>query len=164
MKDRLVQFWRSRAPRERLILAGGLALLALALFYAYAWLPIQRELAQLRQTLPQLRLQARKLAQDADQAARLQKQPPPSQAGEPLTAVVAQRALASGLRERIESITPQDAGRVRVILPRVAFNDWISLLGGLQMDHGVRVESTRIEASDEAGMVSVEAVLVGTGE
>lgn len=162
MKDALIQFWRSRAPRERLILAGGTALLALALLYAYAWLPIQRELAQLRQTLPQLRLQARQLAQDADEVARLHTQPSPNQGGGPLAAVVAQRALASGLRERIGSITPQGAGQVRVILPQVAFNDWITLLGGLQTDHRVRVDSTRIQASDEAGMVSVEAVL-GSG-
>ncbi len=163
MKDSLVQFWRSRAPRERLILAGGSALLALALLYAYAWLPIQRELAQLRQALPQLRLQARQLAQDANEAARLQQQPAPSQAGAPLADIVAQTALASGLRERIESITPQGAGQVRVILPQVAFDDWITLLGGLQTSHGVRLDSTRIQASDAAGMVSVEAVLATGG-
>ncbi len=163
MKDTLVQFWRSRAPRERLILAGGSALLALALIYAYAWLPIQREVVQLRQALPQLRVQARQLAQDAEEVGRLKKQPPPSQVGEPLADVVAQRALASGLRERIESITLQGAGQVRVILPRVAFDDWVTLLGGLQTDHGVRVDSIRIQAGDEAGMVSVEAVLGAGG-
>ena len=65
MKDMLMQFWRARAPRERAVLGGGAALLVLALGYAYAWLPMQRDRAQLQQALPQLREQARQLQQDA---------------------------------------------------------------------------------------------------
>jgi general secretion pathway protein M len=161
MKDQLIQFWRSRAPRERLILGGGSALLVLALGYAYAWLPMQREAAQLRQALPQLRAQAQQLQQDAQEVARLKAQPAVTQAVGSLVQTIEQGALASGLRERIESITPQDAGHVRVVLPQVAFDAWVGWLGELQTSHGVRVESARIEAADEAGMVSVDAVLAG---
>lgn len=163
MKDTLIQYWRSRAPRERLVLAGGSALLVLALLYAYVWLPMQREVAQLRQALPQLREQARQVEQDAEEVARLKKLPAVSQAKDNLASVIEQRALASGLRERIESITPQGAGKVKVVLPQVAFDHWIALLGELQASQGVRVESTRIQAADEAGMVSVEAVLGAGG-
>lgn len=161
MKDRLIQFWRTRAPRERLVLGGGSALLVLALGYAYGWLPMQRDVAQLRQALPQLRVQAQKLQQDAQEVARLKAQPAVTQEAGSLVGAIEQRALASGLRERIESITPQDASHVRVVLPQVTFDEWIGWLGELHTSHGVRVESTRIEATDDAGMVSVDAVLAG---
>jgi general secretion pathway protein M len=160
MKKQLIQFWRSRAPRERVVLAGGSALLVLALGYAYGWLPIQRDAAQLRKALPQLRVQAEQLRQDAQEVARLRGRPVVAQAGS-LAAAIEQRATASGLRERIEAITPLDAGRVRVVLPDVAFDAWIGWLGELQASHGARVESARIEAGGAQGMVRVEAVLAG---
>jgi general secretion pathway protein M len=163
MKDTLIQAWRSRAPRERLVLAGGSALLLLALLYAYVWLPMQRDVAHLRQALPELREQARQLERDAQEVARLKKQPALGQAKDNLAGTVENAALANGLRERIESITPQGAGKAKVVLPQVAFDAWIALLGELQASHGVRVESTRIQAGEEAGMVSVEAVLVAGG-
>lgn len=160
MKDSLIQFWRSRAPRERFTLAAGSVLLVLALGFAYGWLPMQREVAQLKQALPQLRVQAQQLQQDAQEVARLKTQPAVVREAGSLVLTVEQRAQAMGLRERIESITPQDAGRVRVVLPQVAFDAWISWLGDLQASHGVRVDSARIDATGDPGMVSIDAVLV----
>jgi general secretion pathway protein M len=159
MKAQLVQYWRTRAPRERLVLAAGAALLALALGFAYGWLPMQRDLTQLQQVLPQLRVQARQLQQDAQEVTRLKAQPAAAREAGSLALAVEQRAVAAGLREYIESITPQDAGHVRVVLPEVAFDAWIGWLGELQTSHGVRVESARVEATDEVGMVRVDAVL-----
>jgi general secretion pathway protein M len=161
MKKQLIQFWRSRAPRERVVLAGGSALLVLALGFAYGWLPMQRDAAQLKKALPQLRAQAQQLQQDAEEATRLKARPPVAQAEGSLAAVIEQRATAGGLRERIEAIIPQDAGRVQVVLPEVAFDAWIGWLGELQAGHGVRVESVRIDAGEAPGMVKVEAVLAG---
>lgn len=161
MKAQFVQFWRARAPRERFVLAAGAALLALALGYAYAWLPMQRELAQLRGTLPHLRAQAEQIQRDAEEVARLRARPAASQRGGSVATVVEQRAAASGLREHIATLAAQDDGRVRVVLPRVGFDAWLAWIGELQAAHGVRVESARIESSGEAGMVRIEAVLAG---
>ena len=161
MKKQLIQFWRSRAARERVVLAGGAALLVLALGYAYGWLPIQRDAAQLRKALPQLRAQAQQMALDAEEAKRLRGRPALAQDGGSLAAVVEERATAGGLREAFDSIAAQDAGRVRVVLPAVAFDAWLGWLGELQASHGVRVESARIQAGEEAGVVAVEAVLAG---
>lgn len=163
MKDALMQFWSARAPRERLVLGGGAALLALALGFAYGWLPMQREVSQLRQTLPQLRDQARQLQQDAQEVGRLKAQPAAVREAGSLLQVVEQRALAGGLRERIASIAPQGVGQVRVVLPRVGFDEWLGWLGELQTRHGVRVESARIEAADDPGWVSVDVLLKAGG-
>lgn len=161
MKKQLIQFWRSRAARERVVLAGGAALLVFALGYAYGWLPIQRDAAQLRKTLPQLRAQAQQMALDAEEVKRLRGRPALAREGGSLAAVIEERAAAAGLREAFGTIVPQDAGRVRVVLPAVAFDAWLAWLGELQMSHGVRVESARIDAGETAGVVAVDAVLAG---
>ncbi len=161
MKKQLIQFWRSRAPRERVVLAGGTALLVVALGYAYGWLPMQRDAAQLRKTLPQLRAEAQQMALDAEEAKRLRGRPALARDGGSLAAVIEERATAAGLRDAFDSIAPQDAGRVRVVLPAVGFDAWLGWLGELQASHGVRVESTRVVAGEAAGVVAVEAVLAG---
>lgn len=163
MKALLIQFWRARAPRERLVLGGGAALLVLALGYAYGWLPMQRDAAQMRKELPQLRVQARQLQQDAAEVAQLRAQPVVARTVDSLASIVEQRAVAGGLRERIESIAALDTRHVRVVLPQVAFDTWVAWLGELQANDGIRVESARIEASGTAGVVKVEAVLAGAG-
>lgn len=156
-----MQAWRARAPRERLVLAGGAALLALALAYAYAWLPMQHQLTQLRGTLPQLRVQAEQVQRNAEEVTRLRARPTTLRQGGSIVAIVEQRAAASGLREHIAALVPQDRNRVRVVLPRVGFDAWLAWIGDMQAAHGVRVESARIESSGEAGMVRIEAVLAG---
>jgi general secretion pathway protein M len=161
MKALLIQFWRARAPRERLILGGGAVLLVLALGYAYGWLPMQRDAAQMRKTLPQLRVQAQQMQQDAAEVERLRAQPVVARSVDSLTLAVGQRAIASGLRERIESITAQDARHVRVVLTQVALDEWLAWLGDLQTNDGLRVESAHIVAGDAPGQVRVDAVLVG---
>lgn len=161
MKAQLVQAWRARAPRERAVLAGGALFLALALCYAYAWLPMQRERMHLLETLPQLRAQAEQLQRDAEEVARLRARPVPTARGGDIVALVEQRAVASGLHERIATLVALDTGRVRVVLPHVGFDAWLAWIGELQAAHGVRIESARIEASAEAGTVRVEVVLAG---
>lgn len=161
MSARLVENWRARPASERLMLGGGALLAIVLLAYAYIWLPIQRELDQLRPGLPQLRAQAAQLQRDAAEVDRLRARPAAPASTGSLAALIEQRARAAGLRERIGAITPQDAGRVRVQLPRVGFDAWLGWIGELQTAHGVRIESVDIEATDEVGMVKIDAVLAG---
>lgn len=158
MKKQALQFWRSRAPRERLVLAGGGALAVLVLGYAYVWLPVSRETAQLRETLPQLRAQARQVQADAAEVGRLRARAKPAVVQQDLAALLDARAKEQGLRERIDSIVPLDAAHVRVSAAAVPFDVWVGWLGELHARYGVRVESTRIVADEEAGVVAVEAV------
>lgn len=158
MKKQALQFWRSRAPRERLVLAAGGALAVVALAYAYLWLPVAREAAQLRDSLPELRAQARQVQAGAAEVARLKARVKPAAAQQDLAALLDARAKQRGLRERIDSIVPVDATRVRVAASAVPFDVWVGWLGELQAGYGVRVESTRISSGDEAGVVAVESV------
>lgn len=157
MKKQALQFWRSRAPRERLVLAAGGALAVVVLAYAYLWLPVAREAAQLRENLPELRAQARQVQAGAAEVERLRARVKPAAAQQDLAALLDARAKQRGLRERIDSIAPTDAARVRVAAS-VPFDAWVGWLGELQAGYGVRVESTRISSGDEAGVVVVESV------
>lgn len=165
MKAHWTDFWNARTPRERLILGGGALLLLVLLGYAWLWLPVQRESAQLRAALPALRAQAQQVAADRQAVAALRARPAAAVGGD-LAARVDALAVAGGLRARIEAIVPLDAQRVRVRLPEVAFDDWITWLDTAQKA-GVRVEYARVEASGGAsggaGAVRAEAVLA-TGE
>ncbi len=160
MKAQWTDFWNARTPRERRILGGGALLLALLFGYAWLWLPVQRESAQLRAELPGLRGQAQQLAADRQTVAALRAQPVTANSGN-LAARVESLAQAGGVRARIEAIVPLDAQRVRIRLPEVAFADWIGWLDTLQRA-GVRVEYARVEAGAH-GAVSVEAVLAAGG-
>ena len=160
MKKQALQFWRSRAPRERLVLAGDGALAALFIAYAYGWLPVTREAAKLRASLPELRAQARAVEAGAAEVGRLKARARPAAVQQDLAALLDTRAKARGLRERIDSIAMQDALHVRVTAAAVPFDAWVAWLGELQVGDGVRVESTRIDAGDEPGIVAVEALLV----
>ena len=51
----LVDFWRSRPPRERTILAAGATVVAAMLFIALAWLPLERARTRLEREVPELR-------------------------------------------------------------------------------------------------------------
>jgi general secretion pathway protein M len=158
MKKQALQFWRSRAPRERLVLGAGGALAVLVLGYAYAWLPMAREAAQLRENLPELRAQARQVQAGVAEVNRLKARAKPAAAQQDLVALLDARAKQRGLRERIDSIVPLDANRVRVTASSVPFDVWLGWLGELQAGYGVRVESARIDLGGEPGVVAVEAV------
>lgn len=160
MKTQPADFWNARTPRERRILGSGVLALALLLGYAWLWLPVQRESAQLRADLPALAMQAQQVAAGRQVVAALRTRSAPSSAGD-LAARVEDLAVAGGLRARIEAIVPLDAQRVRVRLPEVAFDDWIVWLDTLQKA-GVRVEYARAEASG-VGAVRAEAVLAAGG-
>jgi len=60
----LLAFWKQRAPRERAILAAGLAVLIFALLYSLIIAPVAKQRKHLEQTLPLLRAEAARFARD----------------------------------------------------------------------------------------------------
>ena len=49
-----LQRWHGLEPRQQRLFAGGVALLVVALLFAYLWLPAVRERERLTARLPQL--------------------------------------------------------------------------------------------------------------
>lgn len=162
MKDRLRQFWQQCSPRERWMTGCGLAMVLAALMYFYAWQPLGRERHRLRASLPQLRANAERMHLSAAEAARLKALP--SSASLPQGGIrdaVEQSAAAYKLRDSISQISAEGGGRLGITMAAVSFDSWARWLGQMQAQYRIRLESCRVEALPQPGMVRVQAVLAG---
>lgn len=161
MIARLRPLWQSRTSRERQVLLGGLALLALAAVLALvvaalqAREPLLADVQALRAASATMDLQARELD-------RLRRLPALALPAEPLRTRV-QAALDASLpataTARLE--TP-DPGQVVVVIESIAFAAWLRSTDALA-SRQLRLASCRIDALPAAGQVSVTATLVPSG-
>ncbi|MDP2834088.1 MAG: type II secretion system protein GspM [Pseudomonadota bacterium] len=153
------QFWTSRTPRERRLLALGGGVLLFGLVWGLVWAPIAGDRARLEKALPKLRAEYRLMQVQASAIERLKRQSTPGQ-GDPLRQTEA-AALAGGVRDAITSLLPLDARRVRIIGQARPASVWLNWLETLRRQ-GIAVESARLSRGEKAGMVSLEATLIGT--
>ena len=147
-------FWAGLAPRERAVLAGGLAAAVLVLAYAFAWVPWQDALGRLRLQVPAERETLAWMRQAAARAAALRGAAPGASGGLPALTVLERTAEWRGLRERIRQMRPADQGRVRIWLQDVSFDDWLRWLGDLR-GRGLVVTAAHVERAGAPGRVSL---------
>ncbi len=160
MKQGWSAFWQQREPRERAIIAGGAALLIIALLYAFVWEPIVQDRERLQTRVPQLIASARQIEQDASEIERLRALPRAPVSAQGLQSAIEQSAAASNLRDKITRVAADGNNRSRVQLAAVAFDQWLSWVAKLQNEQRIRVEAAQVEALAEPGMVKVNAVFV----
>jgi len=160
MMERVRTLWKSRAPRERMIVAVLVAALVTLL---YLWLvqTADRARGQLMATVTTLRAQAYRLEEQAAEYERLRTTPAATASVTDLRALVQSQAGAAGLSRALQRIDAPDANQVQVVLGAVAFADWLKMTTGLRSQQ-VRLDTCRIEALSTAGMVSVTATYVRT--
>ena len=149
--------WRSRAPRERAVIAVLAVLLGFAL---YAWLlqSATRARTQLRTSVAMLQTQAAGVEQQAAEYERLRAAPALTASKTDLRTLVQAQAGAAGLARALGRIDAQNADQVVVAFGAVPFADWLGWIASLQAQQ-IRVEACRIEALATAGLVSVTATL-----
>jgi len=160
MKQGFTAFWQQREPRERAILAGGAALLLVALLYAFVWEPITQDRKRLQTRVPQLIASARQIEQDAAEIERLKALPRAPVSAQGLQSAIEQAAVAGNVREKITRVTTESNNRSRVQFAEVAFDQWLAWVATLQNEQRIRVEAAQVEALAEPGMVKVNAVFV----
>lgn len=146
-------FWQQREPRERLILAGGAAVVAALLLWALVIAPLYSERSRLERVLPALRTDTALFKRDIASV----------QPGAP---ALATGALADDLNFILASsgmggdgVKPEAASPNRVTLRGKAVNwgSWLKVLDQARQ-RGAKVE--RLSARQtEAGAVDVEAEL-----
>jgi general secretion pathway protein M len=163
MKELWNEFWQARNPRERAILIAGVILLALALLYGLAWLPLTKERQRLALGIPELRLKVTQMHNQSQEVVRLK-----TGLGEQGRAADVRQAIedslrSAGLREKVGSIDRLDNRRVRVTLNAVPFDPLLSWIESLQSQQHVRMETGQIEALPEAGLVKGTATFLGPG-
>lgn len=153
-------YWAARAPRERMMLAGGMAAAIILLLYVLVWDPIQTSRARLATELPKLRAQAAQLRLDAEQAEGLRGRIKSNDSGRPLPSVIDTSAKAAGLRDSIKQIQSLSNDRTQINLSNVGFDALVQWLAGLGASDGIAVETMNASAASQSGRVQVESLVV----
>lgn len=154
----LRRFRGEHTEREWAALCAGAALIALAIAYAYVWLPVTRERDRLLASVPQLRAVAREMQRDAAELERLKGIDRKSPLD--LKAAVEQTAIASGITPGAGEISQHGAESVRVGIASAQAAQGFAFVARLQSEHGVRAESLRMTAVGDGDRVRLDAVLV----
>jgi general secretion pathway protein M len=157
-RDSCLSWWRSRAPRERVLLAAGTAVLVLGAGLAIMQ-SVEGARANLRIAVPALRAQAALLDQRAAEYTRWRAAPRAVASPGDLRALLQAQAATAGLGRALTTLEALDATQVKVVFAAVAFADWLEWVAGLEAQQ-VRVEACRVEALATAGLVNVTATLV----
>jgi general secretion pathway protein M len=156
MKAALKKAWQSRAPFERMVIAGLAAVLAIA-GYVLLVQSAERGRAQLRASVTSLRTQAVLLDRQAAEHQLLRAAPASPASPTDLRTLVQARSDAARLSSlmRIEAL---DVDHVQVVFGAVPFSDWLGWVAALQAQH-VTLDAARVEALSAPGIVSVTATL-----
>lgn len=146
--------WTDRSPRERTAIAWIAGIAVVALFIAYAWLPLERARTRLSTQLPELRVSLATLEREADEVRRLRARPPvAATTAEPLVSIA---TAAGGNPLPGARISVLDGRTLVVSGSDVAFGALLEWLASVQARQGLRVESARIEALPARGRVRAE--------
>ena len=154
----LTEAWRARPERERSMLAAGAVVIAVMLYVALVWIPLERMRVRLAADLPALRASIAALERDAIEVKRLRAQPstvPQNRA--PLAPLMAANTWARELPG--VQLTVPDERHVRLSGSDIAFTSLLDWLDTARAAHGLRVESARIEALPAVGRVRAELTL-----
>jgi type II secretory pathway component PulM len=151
-----LQWYRSLEEREqRTVLYGGIAAAALLLIGGLWALNSATSAAETR-----VATKRADLAWMQAVAPRLRSMPAP-RPDESLTLLVARTAKDTGLAGALDAVDPVGQGGLSVRLEDAPFDAVVILLGRVQQERGLVVESATIEGTPTEGLVNVSLVLRG---
>lgn len=157
----LKQWLDNLAPRERWIVLGGAAVLAVVLAYLLVWEPIQVSLADQRDRIERQRAELGELVRIREQVERLREQArdrEPASDTAPLSAAN-EAANSMGLGSALQRVEPRGDDRVQVWFEAAAFQDLIRWLQTMQSEHRLTVANATIERHTEPGRVTAQLTL-----
>ncbi len=160
MIEHLREWWQARAPRERAVIAAAGAALALALLWAYAWVPIEADRTRLVEALPRLRAAAQGVAREATEVEGLRAAVRARGGIAAPQAAIEETLKASGLGDGYAGVTALGDGRVQVNLRAVPFDALARVVAQLAEAQGLAVERIALKASGEPGKVQVETLVL----
>jgi general secretion pathway protein M len=154
----LLKFWQSRAPRERIVLVVIAVILSVAL---YLWLlqTTGRARAQLKDRIPLLHTQMAQLDHNAADYEQARHAPAIKSASGDLRTVAQAEAETAGISRRVIRMDVVDANQIQAVFGDVPFASWLTWISNLQTRQ-VRLDSCRIEASSQPGLVNISATLI----
>jgi len=151
--------WGKLASNERrLALVGGVVVGA-TLLYVLLWLPVQKELARLRVSVPEERVQLQRMRAQAASINPLRTRSGAKPAPGTLLSVIEQSASARGMRGFVTRMEADGGNGVQLTLDAVPFNSLLSWLADLQDSHSLLIESTSMDAHTAPGTVNAKLKL-----
>jgi len=152
--ERLREIWNGLNARERRLLAAGGVLLAIVLFFALLWLPLEKDLARLRAGATQDQAQLERMRALADAVRPLRAKIRPRGAGAAPLSIVDAMLTAQNLRSHVTHLEADGGSGVRLTLDGVPFNTLVSLLSELQDTQQLVVDSATLDAQTKPGLVN----------
>jgi len=152
--------WNKLAQRERSLATAGGIVVGITLLYMLLWLPVQKELARLRVSVPEERIQLQRMRAQAASIKPLRARSGAKPAAGTLLSVIEQTAATRGMRGFITRMEASGGNGVQLTLDAVPFNSLLSWLADLQDSHSLLVESASLDAHTAPGTVSAKLKLI----
>lgn len=159
MKKRLVASWGALNARERLTIISGVTLLGAVVFYLYAWEPMRKESASLRENLPAVRQSAEWMRVKKPEAEKLKSAlETASKAGKEVEAFIIKAFEGSGAMSL--TIKTLEKDKVSVALGSIEPKKLFAIIGKLRKEGLITVSAMRIEGLADGQSVLAEGVFV----
>ena len=151
--------WNKLAPSERRLATMGGMVVGVTLLYVLLWLPVQKELARLRVSVPDERAQLQRMRAQAASIKPLRARSGAKPAAGTLLSVIEQSASARGMRGFVTRLEADGGSGVQLTLDAVPFNSLLSWLSDLQDSYSLLIESTSLDAHTVPGTVNAKLKL-----
>ncbi|WP_373187210.1 type II secretion system protein GspM [Halopseudomonas sp.] len=156
-------WWAGLAPRERVILIAGMAVLGLLIIWLLIVEPIVNQRAELRREVMQLTADHTWMQQTALQVRRragIQRdgQSATGVPGGSVLTLIEVSASAAGIKDAMERVQPEGDG-ARLWFDAVAFDTLVRWLAELEQRQGLLVSQLSVDAGVEPGMVSARVLV-----
>ena len=136
--------WQSLDTRVQRMVLVGAALLALAMLWAYVWLPAARGRTQLGERIPVMSAQLATMRVQAEEIRRLNSLPPvvTARSALPLADVSALQALFGANA----NVTLDENRAFRIVIPAIAYTAWLDQLDSALNRYRVRVAAINLKS------------------
>jgi general secretion pathway protein M len=152
------EWFLSREPRERIVLASGAVLAAVILFWGIIWAPLRDNSAELRDSVAQ----KSRLLVDLQRAAAIAPAAdarPASTGTQSLVVLIDSTAQSHGLAGALTRTRPEGANGISVTFRDASFDALVSWLVTLESAHGLIVESATVNGTRAPGLVNGQLLL-----
>ena len=159
--QKLKDWYYGLKPRERMIISGGAALVALTAIYILALAPFYRSVATLAEDVETKKADLAYMRSVAGELQALNANQPmvATPTGESLVVLVDRTAREAGLSSALTGQTPNGENGIRVRLESAAFDMAVMWLANLELSHAVAIESATFDRTSTPGLVNISLVL-----
>ena len=136
-------FWTNLSKREKGIIALGIPLLLLAIFYYYLWVPTVDKLNRLQSELPLKSAEYAWMKYEIENAKPWLGVTPEEASSKPILTVIESRAIEVQIKTTIQRVQPGQEQEVKMWFQEVPADKWFRFVNQLDLD-GVSVDAATI--------------------